>query len=550
VRALRRLGAAAAVCLLASACDYWHNLVGEKTITKTRLALVVRDAWTRDPISGAECGDESRSLRSASDGQGRIEVPDAGTGAYAVTCSAQYYYPASKPFAVGVAGAEVTVYLARRGGSEWYPDDTARQIRFPASAPLIRFPGHVRIATLPADSIGIFRYEWSFRENPRFNQPITAAKPGVPNLDLVIDPRQAPVPEADEATVVVYADLLGPDSLYVVGTYTMNFAWVRNKLPTFTLINTPPKFPHVGCQLDQPLSVHFSAMDSDGTCEKVVFFTRDSNSSLGPVHVEKQCSDKKSVPFPLTNAVDAKGRDQPDTVDNKLYVEVWDDNQESRLDSITFQTIDNVLPAANGGRVNPRPAYFRNSEVRAWIEGLDADGPVYEFQIDWGDGTPRISPPLKDDNTHSLRDTVSHVYRDTGTYTITNYVFDNCPDTAFYVFPERDRIRVRDNTKPKIYLDTLGYSAGDSLLFKISLTIVDRDIDDDIDSLKEVIVDWGEGPSDTLSTRRGISLTNETRSHRYLTKPRDGSFYKMRVQATDSQNGLDLANRLIPEYKP
>jgi hypothetical protein len=344
--------------------------------------------------------------------------------------------------------------------------------------------------------------------------------------------------------------LRGPDSLYVVRTSIMPFQWVRNKLPTFELTLFPPQKRRVGCESDLPLSIQYKAADIDGNCDSVVFFTRDTNASLGNVHFERSCTDHNVISLPLRAPFNSISDSIANTLDNSLFIEVWDDNYEVRRDTIQFQSSSNIKSVAGGGRVNAQPAYFRNTEVPIWIEGSDVDGPVYGFKIDWGDGSLPTSPPLKNDNSHYLRDSVTHIYRDTGNFTITNTVFEECrPESTSFVFPKRDIIRIRDDNKPQITLDMVGYLLEDTLSYKINLTVIDADADIGIDSL-EIVIDWGDGNLETINTKMGKSYENQSLTHRYLAKPRDGAFYKLHVKATDSQKGSDLVSRLIPPYAP
>ncbi|MDB5049810.1 MAG: hypothetical protein JWO30_2881 [Fibrobacteres bacterium] len=545
------MAAATAVGLLAAGCDYWKNLVNEASVTKVPLTLVVRDAWTRNTLPTATCVDSARSLTVTMNDEGLHRFPDAGTGPYNFTCTADDYFPATKHLEVGGDGDSVVVEMARLGEESWYPGDTTRQVMFPEPFETLRYPPRFQLASLPKNNGSVFRYAWTFAQNRNLDRPITMARAGLLNLDLAAEARDVAHPGPDTVTVTVYSALRGPDSLYVVRTSIMPFQWVRNKLPAFALENSPPERPRVGCLNSRPLSFPYTAMDSDGTCQRVVFYTLDTNSSLGNVRFERTCTDHRPINLPLHNPFTSLSDSVAYLLDDKLFVEVWDDNGEVRRDSIEFKSRSNIQITAGGGLIDPQPAYFRNTVVRSWIDGSDVDGPIYGFKVDWGDGSLPARPGILNDAVHYWRDTTFHIYRDTGNFRITNYAIGDCdPESSLFVFPDRDIIHVRDDTKPKITLDTLGYNTlGDPRSYQIYLRVTDIDADDGIDSL-EIVLDWGDGNLDTMATNKGRSYENHALTHRYAADPGVGEFYKLHVKATDSQTGSDVAIRLIPKPGP
>ena len=58
------LAAALAAGLMASGCDYWRNLVDDRTVTRQRLDIKVFDVWTLQPIPEATCVDRQRDTIS------------------------------------------------------------------------------------------------------------------------------------------------------------------------------------------------------------------------------------------------------------------------------------------------------------------------------------------------------------------------------------------------------------------------------------------------------------------------------------------------------
>ncbi|HKP94837.1 MAG TPA: hypothetical protein VJ385_03670 [Fibrobacteria bacterium] len=538
------MAAAAAAGLLAAGCEYWKNLVDDKEVTKVPLTLVVRDAWTREPLS-AYCVENERGIRRATDANGLIRIPEAGTGAYTFTCEAEFFYPGAKTFSLGGAGGSDTVSLARLGLEQWYPEDTSRQVRLPARFETLRFPPNFVLATLPKTAGSAFRYAWTFARNKHLDRPITGSRPGLSELVLTSNRPEEILPGKDTVKVDIYSALRGKDSLYLVASYSMPFEWVRNKLPVFTNTTwdtaTDPRNPRVGCDADDPfIHLQFAAMDSDGVCKKAVFFTSDTNSNLKAVHEVRSCTDQRTLDLRLTTLFDSVSDEKAIVTKNKLYVEVWDDNNEFRRDSIEFPTRTNVRPRGDFGPVHPQSAYLTHSEIRLWVKASNPDDVLREMTVNYGDG--KSDDALKSDNLNAFQDTVSHKYDEPGPKFIIYTVSDLCP-SAFLML---DTLYLRDNAKPKLLLfdSSNGFSATDPKLYRLHLSVLDPDIRDGIDSA-EMVVNWGEGKPDTLMVTRA-NIDNILVPHRYLTAPQNGVFYPLGVEVIDSQNALDHALRNVP----
>jgi hypothetical protein len=549
------VSAALAAALLAAGCDYWKNLVDDRSVTQASLTVAVVDAWTRDTITNAACADPAHGINAITDATGRFRIADIGTGRYTLTCRADYYYEGSKSFDVSGEGSSAKVELARHGFEEWYPDEPVRQIGLPGFFDTLRYPPRFVLATIPDNDGSVFRYSWSFAQNKNLNHILVNAKAGVFPLYLSADARDVTKPGPDTVTVTVFSALRGPGKLDTVTTYTQPFFWVRNKLPV--LLNWSfdsagysdsasytNRNPRVGCKDPQAFSLTLTGVDPDGVgdCKKIAYSSGNLNSSLGNLLPETSCSDSKGVALPLTSPYShgELNKDTAFSIDNKLLVDVWDVNDEYNRYTIDFKSRTNVLPSASVALSQPRKAYFIGAPVILVIRGKDKDGPVYNMRMSWGDGNEE-NVTLSDDNSHDVQETIAHVYFYPGKYLPKLHVSDDCGDEDSAVLANRDSIRVRYNTPPKAVMDTVTQVPGDSLGVRVKISVHDSDADLEIDSVR-VILNWGDGKADTSMVHASFEAYKQ---HRYSTKPPVGG-YLLILKATDSQEEQDVVTRSYP----
>src|SRR4051812_9679174 len=74
----RPLLAAAVAGLLASGCDYWKNLVDDKTVADAELRIKVTDLYTGWNLEDVTCKDAKRGQQWTTDPTGVIFDPHAG----------------------------------------------------------------------------------------------------------------------------------------------------------------------------------------------------------------------------------------------------------------------------------------------------------------------------------------------------------------------------------------------------------------------------------------------------------------------------------------
>ncbi|MEO7427561.1 MAG: hypothetical protein ABI036_20420, partial [Fibrobacteria bacterium] len=304
----------------------------------------------------------------------------------------------------------------------------------------------------------------------------------------------------------------------------------------------------VGCGNDRPFHLDYTAWDPDGSdhCEKVVFYSTDSTSSLGLVHVEKSCANPKGIDLILTNPEKNLRKDSAVIIPNNLFVEVWDDNDEVHRDIIRFPSRTNVLPHAEGGRYDPQPAYFTGAIVRFWIGGSDSDGAVSNMRINWDDGN------LQDTvahfaQSHTEQVILPHRYGKPGKYAPWLEVLDDCGDQVKYQFGN-DTVRVRENSRPRIELDSSSHDPGNSQTFRVKMKIIDPDTEAGIDPLT-VILAWSDLTKDTLPP---VTLSNVTviKKHTFPDAPVPSGFHSVIVDVTDSQGEEFQVGQIIPVYVP
>jgi hypothetical protein len=561
--------AAAAIVVLGSGgCDYWNNLVEEKTLTRADLAVTVIDAWTGDAFSDADCRDSLSGIELASDGQGEYRILGGATGLYEIRCDHIWYYRGAAKIHLAKAGAHDTVKLARRGEPEnWYPPGGLRTVAIPRpnqGIVRVRFPTDLDWQVTPWDTTGRFRYEWTFRQattlnhghlngqeqldaesySPRFRARATAEKIVREGKDTVI--------------LTVYSLMNGGPVGYPVGSDTMFIEWVRNRKP-FIYFQAPfdsnPPTYKVGCvNVDTIARVNLLAGDSDGQCASIKFWTQNA-PSVGIKEMTLTCEDlTPNLKLPLSRPAQP-GRPRPDGSDeyeNTLYAEITDDNGEKGRDSVTFLTYTNAPPGVGFSILGSSGGtYFVNDPVTFQVTGNDTDGGIQQLDVQWtraSDNHTRdeYSRPtnrlLESSGQYTL--TTRFTEADTGTYRAVGIATDNCGDGTTSV--SRSFAVVKDN-RPIItfsHPDTTVKSGGDSLQVQFNLSVMDPDAQIvDRDSITFLRINWDTSAVYTNTNR--VQSIMETKFNHTFPMPSPGTSLRIGIHVEDQHSGFaDTAFRV------
>lgn len=559
------LAAAVAAGLLASGCDYWRNLVDERTVTRHRLDIKVFDVWTLEPLADAECRDKERGAYPRTPDNGLITVPEAETGHYEITCTHSQYLDFRSTFKLSSKGVQAEIAMARKGGKDWYPDDLDRQVQInypPSTTPWtsIRFPSKFAIASQPNDPRGRFRYIWSFSQSPALNRDRDSRK--VEDTFYAMDASVDEVKEGkDTLTLIVLSGINGGGKAeeYEVGRVTKVFDWIRNKPPVFidtltTKLTRENQFK-VGCvgtRDHRPFRFNLAATDPDpdGKCTHMRIFTRDSNSSLGKINMVINDCDFHTLQFPLRNVFDFPDALTSQEMVNTIYATAYDDNFESTMVSSEFITHSNIIPQVSASiRGGPAVVYI-GDEVKLDYRVSDAEGRILRIITNWGKADAEnehvvYNDPVKESNLVEGTDT--HIYSSPSPperpYDITISGQDLC---EVFVTKTIGQLIVRENTPPKITLHTVRRDIRDgSLSLRIGFTLEDKEVFQDLDKYTLVVVAWGDDLQDTLST--GAQKTFDTTlTHLYTTPPRTLEGYTVEISAKDSHfRGTNYLDTLI-----
>jgi hypothetical protein len=552
VRFPKRLAtAAAAAGLVALAgCDYWKNLVDDKTLATATLRIQVLDAWTEKPLVDVRCADGKRGIDQNSDRYGEIELLRSPTGLYSITCETEGYWPFTSNLSLPAQGRTALISMARRGGKEWYPDDLDKQVRIqdpPGALPFreIRFPSKFQMRAAPEDSLNRFRYIWKFAKATSFNRDAGS--------DLrdssVYTLQNADVPKVQEGwedtlTLIVKSRLNGNKNEYLVDSVTRPFTWVRNLRPTIRF-SEYSKAPYlVGCPTSQPLRVQFTASDPDGLCMDVHFSTlKDTNSSFGRIDTSFQCNFSKPIQFPLRNVFTVLDTSAALFRSNKLYVTVKDDNSQTYQDSIVIDTKTNILPTVAAKFDSAITSAFVHEKVKVRFSVSDSDGPV-QVAVDWGLGPDGFRTfDFNDFGKNRVDSSAARAYDTAGNYSVHVIVSDNCNISKNYFVGS---IHIKDNALPKVALTYVRKeTSGDSTYMVFQLEVTDKDVGDDADRITDVNVDWGEGPSfHDFVTVQANYLKSIRHAYAGPSARPDGK-YLLSVDAHDSHGGVGRLDTLI-----
>ncbi len=543
MRVPRLLPAAAAIAgLLAAGCDYWRNLVDTKAVTVVPLRIQVRDAFTGKPLEEAHCTDSARGIDFTTDSTGDFAMEDAGTGSYDLLCNTKWYYDRTMHFDLRGNGGTFPMGLARRGGDQWYPEDPGKKIRALEMPSQFRTPLTFKITAYPPVDNGTFRYEWTFANNPRFNQYFARESAGKSFFILIADPAKV-FEGPDVLTLRVKSRLAGHEE-YLVDSASIAVNWTRNVLPTLKLSANREQI-RVGCgPIGDSISIGFEADDSDGHCDSVVFQAMDSASAFGRIYERRNCNDPRRFVLHPKN-IFGGSREEILTANEKLFVSVYDDNKEHTDSTMSFTVTSNSLPTVSSGKASRGTIFFTNEPVSYWIAAKDSDGPVYDRFINWGDGEePKVD--LKQDNVHFLLDTLTHAYQYPKDSVIVRAgVVDNCGDVN--EFQNREYLTIRKDINPDIVLTPQSNpypSIAGKIFYQVQLTVKDLDVYEGLDRFTHITIDWGDSTIVDTSTQVGKEFDQLLRHH-FSTPPALGE-RRLRVEVFDDHNGRNEATLDIP----
>jgi len=566
--------AAAAFVLLASGgCDYWNNLVEEKTLTRADLEVTVVDAWTGELSKDADCRDSLSGAGLTADGQGHYRIQGGSTGLYEIRCDHIWYYPGVTKVHLGKVGAHDTVKLARRGVEEtsqgkvenWYPD-TLRRVLIPKlENGYVRFPTDLDWQVRPWDTTGRFRYEWTFRSATTLNHGHLAGKEQLdqesysPRFRARVPAERVVREGKDTAILTVYSLLNGGQAGYPVGSDTLYFEWIRNLKPFIHFIEPTDSTPYkVGCGSEPVVHVLLEAGDLDGRCVSRKYWAANAPS----VRLKDSILTCEVLPFtlPLSRPTQS-GILQPDHSEifgNTLYAEIIDDNGEKSIDSVTIITHTDAPPtdtlrikhdSAAFYQVNG--TYFVGEPVTFEIKGRDTDGGITRMDIKWiraSDSSVIADPPWRpvDEHGESLGDLVVKRLFDTADdYRVVGRVLDNCGEWTDSVSLS---FTVQKNILPTIQFthpDTSIKDGGDSLEVKFKLSITDPDANTvGKDGIKLLQINWDTSDSLVDTTRREIIRENPY-THKYP-MPRPGTILNIGIHVEDQHTGKADTTIRIP----
>jgi hypothetical protein len=538
-------GAVLAAGLLASGCDYWRNLVDDRTVATAHLKLKVIDMYTLDPLV-ATCTDTARGLELVTAlGSGQAEKPNAGTGTYTIHCHASWgYYDRS----IGVPltpGAETVIFRLARLGDEgvWYKDDTLREVRIQERFDTLRFPGDFDFNAYPEDTtkLDLFRYVWTFAKAKGLDQINSSTLGKKRNFHNTVALANT-VPGPDTLTLQVWSMMNDPKVPYPIGMVKRPFVWARNQLPKLSMTGIPEALFLVGCPESQPLRINFSAADPDGECESVRFHTVDKKSSFGAVDTTLTCN-PDDLQFPLRNTFEPLRTDSAWMRDNELKVTVTDDNGGRFDTSIVIKTRTNILPTVTSSIENLKTSAFIDDSIKVYFEASDSDGTPQSAIINWAgvDGETRKDFRLR--KGHTLRDSAIWSYQTPGWKFINVAINDECNASVNSL---TDSILIRKNRDPvvelKYYRDE---GTEQNHLYVFELTVKDQDIREGLDDrITEVYVNWGEGQPFEDFPNIGSTYIKTLKHH--FTRPPDSlGRYQILIDAHDAHHGSGTLDTLF-----
>lgn len=542
--AFRILGAAA--LLTVSGCDFWDNLLDEKTVAKAGVTLQLEDAWLKSQLPDAQCEDSVRSLAFTHQGAGKYSLNGVPTGKYVVKCEAPHYHPIRAGFSVPAKGAQVTLKLARKGGlADWYPDPGLR-VDIATILGAIRYPTAIGLNAEPSDTTGAFRYEWEFRSAGGMSQGLGEGPGGLPVSARSLRPyyeglaTEANGVKTGPDTVIlrVYSGLDKARGEYLAGEASLTFDWVRNRLPFVDLIRTDADATYkVGCAAKKFFKVTVRGGDSDGVCDSIRIYAKGVGTSFGRLDKTIGCSSETILPLELLLPSPAPSmfNDQRTDFRNILYAEAIDDNGEKAVDTLTVVTYSNILPIVNLRMKSPATTYFERDYVPYFVNAYDSDGQIDKFIFGEG-GSDDKQYPMERNGSHYDSLDFTYQFNEARSYQVKAQADDDCPDASF---SDILRIKIHKDSVPVIrYINPTKYIRRDTLFHAFDMELIDQNIADKVDHFTIIEVDWGDGTTpDNPEPDKDGNFARRTLQHHYAKAPVTGSVYPIRIIARDNHNG-------------
>lgn len=410
------------LALLMAGCDYWDNLTEPKAVDKGGLSVVIVDAWTGNTLAGATCGDSGKKWTQKADGAGRFARADMETGPLSLVCSSEHYL--NRRLEVSVKAGKVasaTVAMARKGGEDWYREDATREVALEVAENNGRFPGPMRLQAHPADTAGIFRYEWTSTHHGNLS-----GKTGS-SISLNTDPQ--PVDKDTlEITLGLRVMATLADTTYEVGRTSGRVYLQRNQLPAIAFFGNIEDSIKVGCREETDVfRFGLIASDPDGECRSVSITNSDTTSSLGKVQSIRACSQGEVLEFPLKGH--ASGLGVSLTLKNRLKIRVTDDNGQYQDTVVDFETYSTLPQKISLEQEEVPEKNFPDTSLKFRIKSGSGNSGFSKLFLDWKDGQ-KDTLYLASSRIESFDRSFVHSFRNPGLYEVEARIIDKCDDTS------------------------------------------------------------------------------------------------------------------------
>ena len=556
--------ASAAALLLAGGCDYWNNLVDEKSLTRADLEFQVLDIWTGENLRDSDCRDSIRNLPIRAGGDGVFRLQAGPTGPYALRCGHEWYFPGGTNLGLTAAGAQLTLRLVRGGGSENWYSDPGNRVSIPRPpGDSIRYPVDWEWLATPADDSNRFWYEWTFLSNPNLDRGHQVGHQQLPKE--AYSPRyRARIPGEngfkdgpDTVILNVYSLLNGAKSPYLAGSDTVAFRWVRNRRPyiVFPDSNYLP-WTQVDCR--EPFSrldLSLNWGDSDGACRTIRVWTSGAPSVArydtlsqklevgGKYDTTLSCLESHASLKLWLGRPNQPGRPNPNAAGSEIYenaivAEIMDDNNEISRNTVSFNTFTNAPPVATIDVPPYKGGYFAGDPIPFTVAATDTDGNLQLMTFFWSGKDHQANAalffrPEKIPATHTseFKGVVRFPIADT--YTIGGTVQDNCSDQDR---PDSLDIRVEENHEPNIKITEVEKNfSNDSMRVSFRLYVSDREANDGKDFIDSVAITWN-GAQTEIYLNKELFIDGLPRSHTFPV-PAPGSSVSVRIRAFDRHYG-------------
>jgi hypothetical protein len=241
-------------------------------------------------------------------------------------------------------------------------------------------------------------------------------------------------------------------------------------------------------------------------------------------------------------------------LDNKLYLSATDANGGKALDSIEFRTKTNIQPTISAFIEGRPQVVFTGEEIRVHFEAHDSLQAVGLVTTIWGNGdrldsVGETSKDYSETNAYTVRGTMSHIYDKTDIQrgkSVTVRIVDKCHGVAN---AHAGTFDVRINSAPEI--ETFSFltkdSQSDSTTHLFRLGIRDNELSQDLDSITQVKINWGDGTSKDYADLFRTAPYIRSISHQFKTPPPSPAGYQISISVVDSHthNGVGSLDTLM-----